>query len=70
LDWKKHLFQGPAATPACIGGVMSASGEMRREYKALSREIHETIPCVCRNGWFVLGNRIKGIKAAIAGDIA
>jgi hypothetical protein len=69
LDWKKHLFQGPAATPACIEVVMIASGEMRREYKVLSREIQETIPCVCLNGWVVLGNRVKEITVAIAGYI-
>lgn len=48
---------------------MIASGEMRSEYKVLSREIHETIPCVCLNGWVVLGNRVKEITVAIAGYI-
>ncbi|MDD5458733.1 MAG: DegT/DnrJ/EryC1/StrS family aminotransferase [Phycisphaerae bacterium] len=41
-------------------------GDLSREYSELAYEIEQTIKCVCRSGWFVLGKKVEEFENAFA----
>lgn len=41
-------------------------GDLRREYKAIGRDIQKAIDKVCRAGWFVLGSSIQEFERAFS----
>lgn len=48
---------------------MIAFGDLRREYQELSNEIDAVMRRVCRNGWFILGEKVEEFESAFAGFI-